>query len=53
MTAEHSMGDKTRELAETLQKSGCKVVAVEANDGTGFSSWRNQNDKLFMILFPE
>ena len=41
-----------RALVSALRKEGYKVVAVEANEGFGWGSWRNRTDRILKTFFP-
>ena len=41
-----------RALVSVLKKKGYKVVAVEANEGFGWGSWRNRTDRILRTFFP-
>ena len=41
-----------RKLKEFLVARGYKVTGGEVHDGTGWSSWRNRNDRVLESLFP-
>lgn len=40
------------ELSQLLRDKGYAMAGGQANDGTGWSSWKNRADKLLVALFP-
>ncbi|MGD2111627.1 MAG: alpha/beta hydrolase-fold protein, partial [Phycisphaerae bacterium] len=46
------MGEANRDFAKRLKKKGFEIAGGEVHDGTGWSSWRNRVDRVFMALFP-
>ena len=46
------IGDSNRRFADKLRGLGYTIAGGEANDGCGWSSWRNRTDKIFETLFP-
>lgn len=46
------MTQANRRFAAFLRERGYRPAGGEANDGTGWASWRNRTDRLFASLFP-
>jgi enterochelin esterase-like enzyme len=46
------IGQMNRDLAALMAEHGLKTLGGEANDGIGWSSWRNRTGDLFVALFP-
>jgi enterochelin esterase-like enzyme len=46
------IGQMNRDLAALMAELGRKTLGGEANDGIGWSSWRNRTGDLFVALFP-